>query len=256
MEGVLCANIQKTMLPVLQKESKWRSLHEALLDENSKLLVLAEQLQVSTAAISFLAIAFQEKCISRFTQTDKSQEQTDITADQKDILQYIGGAMIHKLLKRFSSLADIAKYEEILDVLDSLHLTHKQEQLDHTYAKMSLVALKSRGKLKTPTEKFAEFIYELERFFKVTVKLSSKTSLSVFFQKYVDSSVRHYFYDAINPIEPNKNMEKLEQALVALYFKIRRHHSCKVFLEKQKCIKKSTGKSRALRTKLADKNTL
>lgn len=215
--------------------------------------ILSEELQVSSAAITWIALAFREKLCAEGVPSEHEATNGDLTKEQTDILEYIAGAIIHKLLKRFDQNDP---EQRLLDSLFTKPPLDRNCHKDHTYAKLSMIELKTHGGLKTPTELFWKFLCLLELFFRETVGMQSMT-LEQFWSIYSTSFQRNAYTVAVMAShEADTCKLTVEKATVLLFFKIRRHHSCKLFLEKMKVLKKSTGKSRALRTKLADKNTL
>lgn len=73
-----------------------------------------------------------------------------------------------------------------------------------------------------------------------------------------DAESQNLFYEATYNIQNRKEetVLQVQSDILMLFLKIRSHHEGRLVIERLKCKKRSTGQSRALRTKLADKRTL
>lgn len=206
----------------MTKKKTFAPVHQLLVDGH--LSVLASELGVQEPVLLMLTFRFLDRHINGQPADAPAPEATKVCKDIRDIIAYIAGAILHKRYKRQKS--------------------EKMEGLRHFCSgepsEGSLITIKSRARLTHPTKELTEFLVEALKICRgqpLEKKLYTKKMMTLEF--YTGSR----FQDIIRDIIP-------------LFNKIMCHHQCNMFLEKYKIKKKCVGKGKALRTRLADKNSL
>lgn len=174
---------------------------------------------------------------SSLCQSSVCSVQETLSKEEEDIVHYIGGFVIAKLKK--SSRAE-----------DYTHLCHmfvSESMEQHT-----LVAAKSRGRLTALTKDGKCIFVGLEEVFRnmypaSVVRMSCDEFITVCQE---NSVIQDCFHSATDVLE-SKFKDQLFIDIVRLYFKVRVHQKCKIYLESVRRSQKMSHKDRALRTKLA-----
>lgn len=154
----------------------------------------------------------------------------EITEDQAEVIQYIIGAILFKLKKRYTRQKKFNKLDELEGLVDSENVTNYR-----------LLKVKSRGGLIHPTEDLLPLMNIGYQSFKGGLKVAAIYINEVLLLARVDES-------SLSSID-----EEVLRDILNLFHKILRHHQCDLFLEKMKIKKKCTGKGKGLRAKLVDK---
>jgi hypothetical protein len=188
-------------------------------------------------AFMLVAVKYAESLVHQKvptkTETTKSSETTGklhVTNNQTEILEYISGAILHKLKKRYQRLGMTSNLDNIAALVDLNPPT------------TTLIAAKSRGGLLTPVSELMPLVISGYNCFNRELQQADYFCAEVLEQFPEDQL-------------PDVTITVLEDILKLLH-KILCHHECFKFLEHMKIPKKCTGRGRALRCKLADKNTL
>lgn len=161
-----------------------------------------------------------------------------LTAEEVDITHYIGGFVVRQLKKRNSG----SGYRDVIDTIIS-----SDDPDSHT-----LLAVKSRGGLLNLTTDGKALFAELEHIFRElfppqTVHLSvSKYSGAVT----ANCVVQDCYHNSSASVDSSQK-DKVLMDIIALYFKVRVHHKCKLIVEKVRNKKRDATKEKALRSKLA-----
>lgn len=158
------------------------------------------------------------------------QRKTAITPDQAEIVDYITGAILHKLHQRYS------RNEKAEEKAVLYELVTNEEK--------GLIAVKTRGGLLQPNHEISIAMHRAFEIFNANKK-----------------TTRHQFVEQILDITEFKTSKLVEipsviKDVIYLFYKILKHHECFKVLERVKIKKKCSGKGRSLRAKLADKNSL
>jgi hypothetical protein len=146
-----------------------------------------------------------------------------VSADELDVLEFIGGAALRKMKNVYT------KKDRSLHQLELLC-----ESSPPVRATPSLIQTKSRGGLITPFKSFVELL--AQRY--ATDCRADFTTLDGY-SDCVNSAIKELLNDCMR------------------YFKkVISHHRCYRYLVQQKIKKKKVGKGKSLRAKLVDKSTL
>lgn len=210
----------------------WPALYEFLL--SAQFEDISKDAGVQKAALNLIALQFCEETLQQ-TKLSAAPTETEVNAVQADILQYIAGAILHKLRLRYQRMG----HQENLDMLGSLI-----DEKKHS-AKRNLINVKSRGGLLTPIDEIWQLLILAFKKFK-----SEKLKAAWVFHQEVLTC-------GLAPESPLCDMaDSIVKDILCLFHKIMSHHECFLYLEQLKIKKKCTGKGKGLRTKLADKKTL
>ena len=210
------------------KEQSWGRFHEAVVSNHSKITDITK----STELTSFLCLRLFEKLMnppSLSTTTSlniKSSSSTSKTSSRKkDIVVYIGGSVVAKLRKAAYRLSegersarlgvlsqllstDATRGDTLTDVLDRGGLTRIKPQIEHMFVCME--------------EVFAELF-------------TGKHNLAV--SKFVSAccatdDILCGFYETIYTSEADDTIkEQIFKNILSLYFKIRVHQKCRVYMD-------------------------
>lgn len=106
--------------------------------------------------------------------------------------------------------------------------------LHHTYCKVSLIDLKSRGKLNIPTVQFVNYLCFLERKFSSLIPCETKLFSVAEFVKSIfePTDAQDLFYEATYRSDNPEKSDVVQQDILQLYFKIRADHEGRVVTEK------------------------
>ena len=219
------------------KSCNWSALHPRLRDLPAPLSNFIREtiVQQGTVVMFILRLCeFRAARASTPTCTSQNQGQWTLTPASKDVVEYIGGAVLHKLKKHYLRTNKLGSIEALAHLSQAVRFVHE----DHTYAQKSLIELKTRGGLIQPVESLTDLMSEWYEHF------DSKRSRK-------PTELRNY--DLC--LKLAKNPSVIEDIL-RLFNKICVHHECFKFMERRKAKTGCTGKSKSLRTKLCDKKTL
>lgn len=209
----------------------WPAVHKFLTSEKVK--EFCTEIQIHKSVILQIALQFCEDIVNEPGQASSNTVGCErVTEDQTEVLEYIGGAILCKLRKRYERHGRMAA----VDVVNSLINPNND-------TKPSLIKTKSRGGLITPVQELTCLVSIAYKKFKAGLKSS-------------DQLVE----DVLLDVPENSTMADFDPAvlkdIIKLFHLIMSHHQCYLFLEQLKIKNKCTGKGKALRVKLADKYTL
>lgn len=159
-----------------------------------------------------------------------------LDAASRDVVDYIAGAILHKLKAQYHRL----RKDDHSDSLSKLSLVRQLPHEDHTYAMKSLIDLKNRGGLTHPVAPLVELLCAYHGTFQICRQQEAIHLLDLAGYKECEALAGH---DVVHDC-------------VKLFRKICTHHECFKFIERKKWSTGCTGKGKALRIKLCDKNTL
>lgn len=212
---------------------------------------------LNRAAVTMVCLQYLEVSWLGKGNCHSSRPVIHLAPQQIDILQYISGAIICKLRKRYKD------GDTFFNVVDGLHKKKNQKlwavcDQDHSYCKKTLIEQKSHGGLLEPCDSLLKTVMEMEVIFR-QISHDPQTLTTDFFLQSCFNSVHlnKYFDDTFLQSDCTENEKNIVRGHITnLFFKIRSHHFCKNLMEELKQKKKATNMSKGLRMKLADKNTL
>lgn len=162
-----------------------------------------------------------------------------LSEDEADIAHYVGGFVCCKLKQRL--------HEERQKHVIKTFISQEQPE------PKTLLAAKSRGRLTNLTKDGQCLFAELETVFR---RLFPSTVITLEIEKYREACfqndvIQDCFHNATGTLNIDTETESVLNAFINLYFKVRAHHKCKVFVENVRSKKKSSQKEKSLRSKLA-----
>ena len=213
------------------KQCQWGKIHEVL-ENDSFMEGFCSRRCIDNAAVVMTCLQLCEALQSKTSSSSSSP--VLVNSEARDIINYIGGAVIRKLKGRYTRLG----LQQRVDQLSQFQ--EPTSSLDHTYfspSEPTLIQLKTRGGLVTPTTELSDFLCGAYSVFKGDPKCNSATFV-------------------VKVSLPLSCDDACRTDILKLFHKILIHHECKLILERYKIQKKLVGKGKALRNKLSDKNSL
>lgn len=211
---------------LVNKKKSFGPVHQLLVEGH--LISLGTKLGVRESNLLMVTFRFLDRFVNGKPADAPAPETTKDSKDADDILQYVSGAIVHALNKRYTRKKQAERSESLVHFC----IGKPMEE--------SLITIKDRGRLTHPTE-------ELTSFLCVGFRLCRGQPLNL--KSFVTKMTRMEFYTT----SPYKDVVK---DIIMFFHKMMCHHQLKMFMEKYKVKKKCVGKGKALRTKLADKNSL
>jgi hypothetical protein len=162
-----------------------------------------------------------------------------ITAEEADIAAYVGGAVICKLKYKTKSSSEKLLLQAFIDTTSPESDT--------------LTAAISRGKLINLTAQGKSLFKEMEQVFRDVVPASpSSVPKAIFINACCENQViQDCFHTSAEFSESREARQNVLSCIISLFFKIRIHHRCRIFMENVRGKTKTSTKERALRAKLA-----
>ncbi len=225
---------------------------------------LGQQLCGSTTDfVSWFTLNFMHVFAENYAKqlfTDKVKEIATLSENEKDVVVYISGFVIHKLTKQFYNLLrkskSAAASDKISADINRLGMLLKTEEMKIKNDK--LIESLNRGGLKYPKQAMCDIFITVESVFrtKVQEEISTIDSSSILEECMSRCDVTQKYFDAIqedgNMIELHK-MHVLKSC-ISLYIKIRCHNHAKQLAEKYRKESKTSKKKKGIRKELAAKH--
>ena len=187
----------------------------------------------------WLSLETFTKALDESTKSETVHPTTSvITAEERDIAHYIGGAVVSKLKHKCTD--------------DESCIYHKLIS-EEAPKQGTLLHAKSRGKLTNLTADSKCLFVEMEQLFRDTFPTTAATINAADFQVacYKNQVIQDCFFSSVSELDNTSSKEKVISKIIQLYFKIRIHHNCKIILDSVRSKNKKSNKDRALRAKLA-----
>jgi len=207
---------------------------------------------------TFMHVVAEE--FSEKAQSDVFCEQLPkvISEEEKDVIFYIAGSVISKLLKRMNRLLHSVK-ETKNAVADKIHedISRLNRLVDHcstVTSNKTLTETLNRGGLKFPKKPvFSIFCHTEQVFCSKVGELSSKIDIAQILEDCVnDEETKKNFFEAIE--ENSKESISLLRACVALYLKIRTHSHAKNIAEMYRKKTQTLKRKKGIRSELKAKD--
>lgn len=190
---------------------------------------------------------------------DRARQCFQLPEDTKDIVSYIGGSIVTKLRRKAATLQDSDDKEAILDCLSELcdpdgngKQSGKSDcRLTKTLNRGGLVFLK------TSAQHFFQLLeVEVKRACN-TVHGKAHLKLTEFVEECAaDETLTSAFHSATYIACNEEQKEFIFAKIVQLYYKIRVHHECKLFMERLKCKASTVVQKKGLRKTLKAQNSV
>lgn len=206
----------------------WSTIHEQLMGNLFEAFL--EKNSVEDGVTVMITMHYLDSISEKAAKKIKPQRKTAVTPEQAEVVDYITGAILHKLHQRYNRKGK-AEEKAVLH-----ELVEDREK--------GLIAVKTKGGLLQPKKEICILMHRAFEIFNDNKK-----------------STRHQFVGQILNISEFKTSELVKipsvmKDVIYLFHKILKHHDCFKVLESVKIKKKCSGKGRSLRAKLADKNSL
>lgn len=198
-------------------EKSWIQFHEKV-----QTLEFPISCNLNVPVLRFIAMQLFKRIISFQEKEGPSTPSlsTDVTAREKDILSYVGGAVVNKLSQRY------ANKSELLVLLLEL----KSEVGEAECGPSTLTATLDRGGLCFLKASFCDVLVQLENTFTDMFNNKFENIAKMAFNDRCQSELFNSFQAQFK--EPGNTMLKqLFTDICSLYFTIRIHHKAKVTLE-------------------------
>lgn len=215
------------------KEKSWAKFHAAVADQNN-MRPLDEIVtpKVSTwLCFTTFEIMLKNVCNNDTTTEtfdNNSESDIDLTGRDRDIIIYIGGAVVTKIKQKAYRLKNIELKQEILGLVEALSAENGESG-------SSMTSLLDRGGLVKLHPNIELLFVNLETTFRALFIGFSSTALpfKAYFQKCLSlDAVSTRFHEHLYPVNAQETTkEKLFRDVTFLYFKIRAHHKCKTFMD-------------------------
>ncbi|XP_055896729.1 uncharacterized protein LOC129928112 isoform X2 [Biomphalaria glabrata] len=184
-------------------------------------------------------------------QTKKEgQKSVEIKYQDKDILDYIGGCILFKIKNQVGRLneTDVKKHIK-LNIINVL-VENDSEKSESC----SLTNVLNRGSLIHIRSDLSTFFVKIESIFRIIFPnpVESFFSLESFIKRCLDTNdIVKCFFDSCNhSLAEHSEKMFILKLILKLFFKIRVHRKCKLFLEKYRKQKQISSKEKGLRKKL------
>ncbi|XP_025097062.1 uncharacterized protein LOC112565662 [Pomacea canaliculata] len=223
--------VHKTKLPHSDREKSWGNFHKANIQNMGALNSVTGSPMIS----SWLTLRCFECLLNKnylviASSTNIDNINEELSEDILDIVNYIGGSIITKMKQRLQRGRENSSKEEQLLCL--AHLTQEDDgvhSLTSTLNRGGLVFLK-------PATKYFFHLLEKKTLEVFTLESVERCRL-VDFQTMCsqDSVIASAFSGLTYEAESAEdNKEAVFEGIVRLYFKVRVHHECRQYMEKQK----------------------
>ena len=168
----------------------------------------------------------------------------EIGEDEKEIVEYVGGVVVKKLIQRTRRLQSCHDKEKKLQCLNWLKLEKEEEE--EAEKENNMTAALDRGGLTHVKPNVLQMFLCMEDHFR-----RSDNKESVFVEKCAKSdSVSMSFYDTLYSLDIPKNvLEDIFDCIVCLYFKVRIHHRFNTIMDKVKTQRQAKGLRKTLAKK-------
>jgi hypothetical protein len=227
--------LQKHSICKFARLKLWAKIHEVLGQANF-MQAFCDKYRIDNGAVVLIALSLSENIVQSSDVVIPTAFK--ISPQHTSVIQYIGGAILRKLGRKYARRSHQAAAEQLETLRKAGHT------LDHNYgipSHQTLIDLKSRGGLLTPSDEFTSFLCSAYCVFKSNVKCHASDFLVM-----VPASISSHLSVS----------EDLKIDVLKLFHKILIHHECKLILERYKIKKKLVGKGKALRSKLSDTNSV
>lgn len=265
------------------KERAWQAYHQAVYRH---MAAVAEKSSFTVAPWLCLT-TFRLLVKLTYESEIHSEEYLPLLDTEHDIVDYIGGFVIHKLRKHAIRLKDKEVGEGIIECLEQL-TCNESESASSTLATgtvsatvttatgtgsatvttatgtgsatnttanaRTLTAVLDRGGLTKLNGNTCQMFLTLEHTFRSLFGDESKVNAS--FATYFDKccqqeTVSSCFYDLLCRTDSTDSLkEKILKDIIHLYFKVRMHHKCKIIMDSYRRKTKTTKKSKGIRKQL------
>lgn len=221
-----CLDVPATCFKTGNKEKAWTKFHVAMLNpKNVEPISNFAGQDVST----WLCFALFEEMTEYAFCSKESEVQvyaTTLNKHDKDVISYVGGAVVQKLRQRAYRLKDSSDKNGILDCVQNLSVDEAR--------KGSMTEMLDRGGLVKLHPRIELLFESLEIKFRSLFKgFSVSLPFEAFFHESMTlDEVSAAFHNQLYNIHSEETLkEKLLRDLIFLFFKIRTHHQCKTFMD-------------------------
>ena len=191
--------------------------------------------------------------------TNKVKEVPTLSENEKDVIVYISGFVIHKLTKQFYNLLRKSKSKAASDKIsmdiNRLGMLIKTEEMSIQNDK--LIQSLNRGGLKYPKQPVCEIFITVEVIFqsRVQEEISAIDSKSIIEECISRLDITQKYFDAIQEDGTLTELHKIHvlKSCIALYIKIRCHNHAKQLAERYRKESKTSKKKKGIRKELATK---
>ena len=225
---------------------------------------LAEQLcRSSKDFVSWFTLNFMHVFAEHYpkvTAATKVKEMATLSENEKDVVVYISGFVIHKLTKQFYTLLrkskSTAASDKISTDINRLGKLIKTEEMSIQNDK--LIESLNRGGLKYPKQAVCEIFITVEAIFRTRVqeKISAIDSKSILEDCISRLDITQKYFDAIQEDGTPTELHKIHvlKSCIALYIKIRCHNHAKQLAERYRKESRTSRKKKGIRKELATKH--
>ena len=189
---------------------------------------------------------FQSLVHDSYVEPRKPETVLDIDEAERDIVEYVGGVVVRKLIQRTKRLQACGEKDYKLQCLNCLKLDKEAEEIGKENMTAILDRGGSKGGLIHVKPNVLQMFMQMEEKFR-----RSDNKESTFVENCTNSdSVTLPFYDTLYCLDISKNvLEDIFDCIVCLYFKIRIHHRLNRVMDKGK----TEWRAKSLRKTLAKK---
>ena len=192
--------------------------------------------------------------------TNKVKEVATLSENEKDVVVYISGFVIHKLTKQFYNLLrksiSKAASDKISMDINRLGMLIKTEEMSIQNDK--LIQSLTRGGLKYPKQPVCEIFITVEAIFQIRVQeeISAIDSRSILEECISRLDITQKYFDAIQEDGTLTELHKIHilKSSIALYIRIRCHNHAKQLAERYRKESKTSKKKKGIHKELATKH--
>ena len=227
------------------KEKAWGQFYQAVVRNHTVITDITHSAQLT----SFVCLRLFKKLLAMLTQNTPVPVFPKTPNHKRDIISYIGGSVVSKLKKAAWRLTDGEKSTR-LQVPNLLVSTDNEPRTS------GLTDILDRGELIRLKPNVVEMFNSMEATFSTI--FSDKINLSV--SDFVLECCRNDnilcgYYERVYSSHATDNMkDQLLRNILQLYFKIRVHQRCRIYMDKVRYQKRMSKKAKSLRKNLHQKS--
>ena len=242
------------------KEIMWKEFHK-LASDPAVISMMQAKLDTSNDFISWFLFNLQTclhaaVCKKMNSAAEFHVHVAALSADEKEVICYIAGAIISKLEKKFHKMIKIctlenkATFDEDITMLGELKAEDYTEDFNN-----DLIAILNRGGLVRPKMQYCEVLFLAENTFRehsnvTSTNINAKHILQLCQE---NPEVQNKFINLMPQSCSNENALVLLKMVLSLYIKIRCHSHAKQTIEKYRTQIKASFKKKGIRKELKDK---
>lgn len=246
--------VKKTKFRCASKEKAITKFHQAILD--TSYFKPLEALLCPFTATSVALTVFEILMKNNYDNPQETvQSEVEVPQTEVDIVEYIGGYVLFTIKKQAHRVKDISERESMLQCLnacetkDVASATAGSASSTAGSTQHPMTQVLDRGGLTKPSSNICQMFVNLESIFRSCFNEAHTLSSEMYFSKCLTSDcVSVCLYEEMYKINASENIkENILSGILKLYFKIRAHHKCRVYLNRHQMLTKASRKKKSLR---------